>query len=261
MFVDLDLAVDAGYVCSSLAEIWLESGDAELSETQARKALDLLDGRVDHLQEIGTAQLTLGRRIRGAGTARRCGAVDRGSRRDVRAGALGEPSQLRVARARRRREPARQRPRGGRALSTRCAIAAGASETRGHEPASLRAGGRPIELCFRVALAAVEPAAAEGGEEAGERRHCNDEVTRLSLGEHSRTSFRYVACLPRLSARGTVGHPRTGDPPGLASAGSRYVARDAQRFASSSASRMLVRLNVPRRAARHQMALWDMAPV
>ena len=61
MFVDLDLAVDAGYVCSSLAEIRLESGDAELSETQARKALDLLDGRVDHLQEIGTAQLTLGR--------------------------------------------------------------------------------------------------------------------------------------------------------------------------------------------------------
>ena len=61
MFVDLDLAVDAGYVCSSLAEIRLESGDAGLSEAQARKALELLDGRVDHLQEIGTAQLTLGR--------------------------------------------------------------------------------------------------------------------------------------------------------------------------------------------------------
>ena len=67
MFVDLDLSVDAGYVCSSLAEIRLESGDAELSETQARKALGLLDGRVDHLQEIGTAQLTLGRALAARG--------------------------------------------------------------------------------------------------------------------------------------------------------------------------------------------------
>ena len=67
MFVDLDLSVDAGYVCSSLAEIRLESGDPELSETQARKALRLLDGRVDHLQEIGTAQLTLGRALAARG--------------------------------------------------------------------------------------------------------------------------------------------------------------------------------------------------
>ena len=67
MFVDLDLAVDAGYVCSSLAEIRLENGDAELSEIQARKALDLLAGRVDHLQEIGTAQLTLGRALSAQG--------------------------------------------------------------------------------------------------------------------------------------------------------------------------------------------------
>jgi tetratricopeptide (TPR) repeat protein len=67
MFVELDLAADAGYVCSSLAEIRLESGDAELAETQARKALDLLDGRVDHLQEIGTAQLTLGRALSAQG--------------------------------------------------------------------------------------------------------------------------------------------------------------------------------------------------
>jgi tetratricopeptide (TPR) repeat protein len=67
MFVELDLAVDAGYVCSSLAEIRLESGEPELSETQARKALELLGGRVDHLQEIGTAQLTLGRAIAAQG--------------------------------------------------------------------------------------------------------------------------------------------------------------------------------------------------
>ena len=63
LFVDLDLPVDAGYVCSSLAEVRLESGEPELSETQARKALDLLEDRVDHLQEVGTAQLTLGRAL------------------------------------------------------------------------------------------------------------------------------------------------------------------------------------------------------
>ena len=68
MFVELGLAVDAGYVCSSLAEIRLESGDVEQSQTQARKALDLLGGRVDHLQEIGTAQLTLGRALAAQGT-------------------------------------------------------------------------------------------------------------------------------------------------------------------------------------------------
>jgi transcriptional regulator with XRE-family HTH domain len=67
MFVELDLAVDAGYVCSSLAEIRLEGGEAEMSETQALKALDLLGGRVDHLQEIGTAQLTLGRAVAAQG--------------------------------------------------------------------------------------------------------------------------------------------------------------------------------------------------
>lgn len=63
MFVELDLPVDAGYVCSSLAEIRLECGDATRSAVQARKALELLGGRVDHLQEIGTAQLTLGRAL------------------------------------------------------------------------------------------------------------------------------------------------------------------------------------------------------
>jgi tetratricopeptide (TPR) repeat protein len=68
IFVELDLPVDAGYVCSSLAEIQLESGELELSEAQARKALELLDDRVDHLQEIGTAQLTLGRTLAARGS-------------------------------------------------------------------------------------------------------------------------------------------------------------------------------------------------
>ena len=67
IFVDLDLPVDAGYVCSSLAEVWFESGDAAMSERQALKALDLLGDRVDHLQEVGTAQLTLGRSLAAQG--------------------------------------------------------------------------------------------------------------------------------------------------------------------------------------------------
>jgi tetratricopeptide (TPR) repeat protein len=68
IFVELDLPVDAGYVCSSLAEIALESGDLETSMQQARKALELLGDRSDHLQEVGTAQLTLGRGLAAQGS-------------------------------------------------------------------------------------------------------------------------------------------------------------------------------------------------
>lgn len=63
IFVDLVLPVEAGYVCTSLAEIQLERGEAELAETQARKALDLLGDRVDHLPEVGMAKLLLGRAL------------------------------------------------------------------------------------------------------------------------------------------------------------------------------------------------------
>ena len=83
MFVELDLAVDAGYVCSSLAEIRLDRGDLDAAEENARKALDLLDGRVDHLQEIGMAQLILGRALRARRRARRSRGVDRGRGRDL----------------------------------------------------------------------------------------------------------------------------------------------------------------------------------
>jgi tetratricopeptide (TPR) repeat protein len=68
IFVDLDLPVDAGYVCSSLAGIQLDRGDDAAAETSARKALDLLDGRVDHLQEVGMAQLVLGRALAARGS-------------------------------------------------------------------------------------------------------------------------------------------------------------------------------------------------
>ena len=41
----------------------LRTGEIELAEEQARHALRLLDGRVDFLDEIGSAQLVLGRAL------------------------------------------------------------------------------------------------------------------------------------------------------------------------------------------------------
>ena len=48
---------------SSLAQVHLRTGDVDLAEEQARHALRLLDGRVDWLDEIGNAQLVLGRAL------------------------------------------------------------------------------------------------------------------------------------------------------------------------------------------------------
>jgi tetratricopeptide (TPR) repeat protein len=67
IFVELGLAVDAGYICSSLADVHLDCGEFEQAEAQARKALELLADRVDHLQEVGTAQLALGRAVAAQG--------------------------------------------------------------------------------------------------------------------------------------------------------------------------------------------------
>ncbi len=61
IFVEADLEAEAGYVLSSLAEIHRERGDLDEAESVARQALELLEGRIDHVQEIGTAQLVLAR--------------------------------------------------------------------------------------------------------------------------------------------------------------------------------------------------------
>ncbi len=61
IFVDANLEAEAGYVLSSLAEIHREQGDLEEAEAVARRALELLEGRIDHVQEIGTARLVLAR--------------------------------------------------------------------------------------------------------------------------------------------------------------------------------------------------------
>lgn len=54
---------DAGRAVSSLAQVNLRTGDAALAEEQARQALRLLDGRVDYVDEVGNAQLVLGRAL------------------------------------------------------------------------------------------------------------------------------------------------------------------------------------------------------
>ena len=54
---------DAGRAVSSLAQIHLRTGDPAQAEEQARHALRLLDGRVDYIDEVGNAQLVLGRAL------------------------------------------------------------------------------------------------------------------------------------------------------------------------------------------------------
>jgi tetratricopeptide (TPR) repeat protein len=67
IFVDAQLQAEAGYVLSSLAEIYRERGELAEAEAVAQRALALLDGRLDHVQELGTAQLVLARAHLGQG--------------------------------------------------------------------------------------------------------------------------------------------------------------------------------------------------
>jgi tetratricopeptide (TPR) repeat protein len=62
--IALELDDPAGaHAVASLAQVHLRSGEIDLAEQQARHALDLLDGRTDYLDEIGNAQLVLGRAL------------------------------------------------------------------------------------------------------------------------------------------------------------------------------------------------------
>jgi tetratricopeptide (TPR) repeat protein len=54
---------EAARAVSSLAQVHLGMGDVRLAEEQARHALQLLGDRVDYLDEIGSAQLMLGRAL------------------------------------------------------------------------------------------------------------------------------------------------------------------------------------------------------
>ena len=61
--LDVGSDADAAQAVSSLAQVHLRTGEHQLAEEQARHALRLLDGRVDYLDEIGNAQLVLGRAL------------------------------------------------------------------------------------------------------------------------------------------------------------------------------------------------------
>jgi transcriptional regulator with XRE-family HTH domain/Tfp pilus assembly protein PilF len=54
---------DAAQAVSSLAQVHLGAGDWNLAEEQARHALELLEGRPDFLDEVGNAQIVLGRAL------------------------------------------------------------------------------------------------------------------------------------------------------------------------------------------------------
>jgi tetratricopeptide (TPR) repeat protein len=61
--LEIGATADAAQAVSSLAQVHLRTGELDLAEQQARHALELLDGRVDFLDEIGNAQLVLGRAL------------------------------------------------------------------------------------------------------------------------------------------------------------------------------------------------------
>jgi tetratricopeptide (TPR) repeat protein len=63
--IHLEVGADAeaAHDVNSLAQVHLRSGDVERAEEQARHALELLGDRVDFLDEIGNAQLVLGRAL------------------------------------------------------------------------------------------------------------------------------------------------------------------------------------------------------
>jgi tetratricopeptide (TPR) repeat protein len=61
-FVALGI-VHAAYALSSLAEIYLGESDPARAAPLARRALEILNGSVEHVVEIGTAHLSLGRAL------------------------------------------------------------------------------------------------------------------------------------------------------------------------------------------------------
>jgi tetratricopeptide (TPR) repeat protein len=63
VLIDLGRDDEAATAVSSLAQVRLGTGDLTKAEEQARHALSLLGGREDRLDEIGNAQLVLGRAL------------------------------------------------------------------------------------------------------------------------------------------------------------------------------------------------------
>jgi len=63
VFMESGSDVEAGYAVSSIAQVHLRTGNPTLAEEQARHALRLLADREEEIEEIGNAQLVLGRSL------------------------------------------------------------------------------------------------------------------------------------------------------------------------------------------------------
>lgn len=61
--LELNDDVATAYANSSLAQFQLRSSEPKRAEKYARRALELLEGRLDHVGEIGDAELVLGRAL------------------------------------------------------------------------------------------------------------------------------------------------------------------------------------------------------
>jgi tetratricopeptide (TPR) repeat protein len=61
--LELGNEVDAAYAVSSTAQVLLRGGEPVEAEQKARYALELLENRDDHVNEIGNAKLVLGRAL------------------------------------------------------------------------------------------------------------------------------------------------------------------------------------------------------
>jgi tetratricopeptide (TPR) repeat protein len=61
--LEMSSTADAAQAISSLAQVHRRTGDLAEAEEQARYALELLDGRLDFIDERGNAQLVLGRTL------------------------------------------------------------------------------------------------------------------------------------------------------------------------------------------------------
>jgi tetratricopeptide (TPR) repeat protein len=73
--LELGGEADAAQAVSSLAQVHLRTGNHELAEEQARHALKLLDAREDFRDEVGNAQLVLGRALLEQGRLDEAGAA------------------------------------------------------------------------------------------------------------------------------------------------------------------------------------------
>jgi len=63
VLIDAGSTDEAATAVSSLAQVQLGVGDVQMAEEQAKQALTMLGGREDRLDEIGNAQLVLGRSL------------------------------------------------------------------------------------------------------------------------------------------------------------------------------------------------------